>query len=102
MKGTINIGGAERSLGDANANWIQEQFGSRKSMGVDVCVRVSIHAAGVNVALATPACSGGGGGGRPPNRNEERILDLWRQHRLDSNDFNVGQLVAFVKQLLRL
>ena len=102
MNGTINIGGAERSLEDANANWIQEQFGSRKSMEANVCVRVSIHAADVNVALATPACSGGFAGGRPPNDREERVLELWRHHHLDSNDFNVGQLVAFVRQLLRL
>lgn len=102
MNGTINIGGAERLLENASASWIQEQFGSRRSILAEVCIRVSIHAPDVNVSLATPACSGSFGGGRRPNSNEERVINLWRQHRLDSTDFNVGQLVAFVKQLGRM
>jgi hypothetical protein len=99
---TINIGGAERPLSEASPNWIKEQLGSRKDAGNSVCVRVAIHDTDVNVGLGTPSCPAGGGGGRPPNARERKILELWERHKLNTNEFNVGQLIAFIAEVIHL
>ena len=98
---TIKIGSVEAPLGQATPNWVQQQFGDRKNSGENVCVRVTIRIPGVDLALATPACVSGPGGSRPLTENEQRIVDLWLHHKLNTNNFNVGQLVAFVQQLQR-
>lgn len=86
---SINVGGAERSLADATPGWIQDQFGSRGKTGA-VCVRVSLHAPGVNLNFATEACGAGVGSSRPFTEAEKRIIDLWRKHKLDTDEFSVA------------
>ncbi len=95
---TIRVGNDSRQLEDADESWITQQINNRRREGVAVCVMVMIRTSNLNVTLATPAC-GSGGGGRAPEPDEARIIDLWSKHRLQSNDFNGGNLVAFIKQL---
>ena len=96
---TIRIGSNERSYSDADAGWINQQINRRRHDGQLVCAQVVIDAAGVNMVLSTLACARSGGGGRPPNSRESSIFDLWNKRGLNSNDFNGGQLIAFLKQL---
>ena len=101
---TISINGETRPLEQADPDWITTQIAGRRRDGQSVCVRVTVAAPGLNVAMATPGCGsgGGGGGGRAPNPAEREVLDLWEKQHLNRADFSPGQVVAFVRHLLRL
>jgi hypothetical protein len=96
---TITIGGDERELGQASAGWIRDQVRALRSRGMPVCVQVSIHSELINALLSTPACAPSNPATREPNAEERRILDLWRKRGMDSEDFDVGQLIAFVNEI---
>lgn len=84
---TIKIGGNQRSLHEADPQWINQQINRRRREGQPVCVQVSISSGGANLRLATPTCAGtGGGGGRRPNRLESEILELWEKLGLNQAD----------------
>jgi hypothetical protein len=100
---TISIGAESRTLEQADPDWITQQISGRRKDGQSVCVRVSIHTPELNLSCITPACaSSGGGGGRPPTAREREILELWAKHGLNDGDFSPGNVVAFVRQVLRL
>jgi hypothetical protein len=99
---TIKLGTSEQRLDSIDESWINQQINGRRRDGQSVCVRVSINDGPINMALATPNCSGGGGGSRLPNQQEERIFDLWNKHDLNKPEFTGGNLIAFLKQLRRL
>lgn len=97
---TIQIGNDSRPLEDAEESWIARQVNKRQKDGLPVCVQITIKAPGFDMILTTPACGGGGGGGgRHPNRDEAAILELWRKHKLNTESFSGGNVLAFVKQL---
>lgn len=98
---TVRIGSVERSLSEVTESWINEQVSRRRADGQAVCVQVLIRQGGLDLALATPACSRGGGGGRQPTQNERRIIELWDRLHLNREDFAGGNVVAFLKQLER-
>ncbi|MHC4720133.1 MAG: hypothetical protein ACYSYT_06630 [Planctomycetota bacterium] len=95
---TIKIGTTERNINEADPGWINQQIVRRRKDKQPVCVRVTIHEDSVNMVLTTPDCSAGGGR-RPPNSKENNIIELWDKHRLNTNDFTGGNLVAFIKKL---
>lgn len=94
----IRIGQAERDLEGANPNWIREHVDDLRARGQSVCVEVTLHFGPVDMILATPACSGGGGS-READRQEMKILELWRKKGLNNDDFNVRDLIDFVERL---
>jgi hypothetical protein len=96
---TITIGGNERELGQASDGWIRDQVRALRSRGMPVCVQVSIHSGLINVLLSTPACGRSNPATRKPNAEERRILDLWHKRGMDGDDFDVGQLIAFVSEI---
>jgi hypothetical protein len=98
---TISIGNDSRPLEQADPEWITQQINGRRKDGLPVCVRVSIHTAELNLTYSTPTCASSGGGGRPPTAREREILDLWGKHGLNELDFAPGNVVAFVRQVLR-
>lgn len=95
----IHIGSETRDFIDER--WINDQLHRRGTDG-PVCVQVSINTSAINVSLATPACAPGIGGSRPPTPAEREVLDLWNHHRLNTNSFTGGSLIAFLKQLRRV
>lgn len=97
---SVTIAGEQKDLGDVTERWVNRTINKAKSQGLPVCVQVQVHQNGLNLNLATPSC-GGRGGGRPPNRAEGRVISLWKQQRLNSSDFQGGNLIAFLKQLQR-
>ena len=99
---TVTIGSDSRPGEEADPQWVTQEINRRRQDGQAVCVQVQIHEDGVAVALSTPSCSGGAGGGRAPNAKEQRILELWAQHRLNTNEFGAGELVAFLRQVRKL
>ena len=100
---TVSIGQAQMEMDAIDESWINQQLNSRRADGRSVCARVSVQTGDVNVALTTPQCAGnGGGGGRPPNSREQRIIDEWSKHRLNTTEFTGGALIAFLRALRRL
>lgn len=102
---TIKIGNDQRDLREADATWIASEIVGRRKDGQAVCVFVQINESGANLPLMTQACrvgGGGGGGRRAPNALEAAIIELWNRHGLNSGEVEPGQLVAFVRQVLRL
>lgn len=101
---SIKIGGDLRDLRDADSQWIASEIVGRRKDGQSVCVLVEINESGANLPLMTQACrvGSGRGGGRAPNALESAIIDLWNRHGLDSGEVEPGQVVAFVRQVLRL
>lgn len=95
----IAIGGIERDVSDASPSWIREHVLALRSRDMDVCVKVSIRAGSLNIGLSTPACSATRFSDRDPNPEEQRILDLWHKRGMDKNDFEIGQLVAFLNEI---
>lgn len=95
----VYIDGTDRAIDQVTPSWLREEIESRREAGQTVCVRVTIKCGSLNIALATPGCATGGGGGRDPNAQEKEILELWAKRGMDRNDFNVGQLTAFLSQI---
>lgn len=96
----IRIGNSERELGEASDGWIAQQVQERKRDHQPVCVKVILSCVGLNFALVTPPC-GGGGGGWQPNSKEKAVIELWQGCHLNHDDWAVGNLIAFLKQLKR-
>lgn len=94
----VSIAGIERPYDQVTESWLREEIESRRSEGQNVCVIVRIESGSLNFALATPGCSSSGGG-RPLNAQETEIFQLWVKRGMNSNDFKVGQLNAFLKQI---
>jgi hypothetical protein len=94
---TVRIGEEERSLDDADQQWINQQINRRKDAGQAVCVRVTIRAADVDVILSTPTCAKGVGG-RQPRPKESKLFELWNKRGLDEITFTGGGLIAFLAQ----
>lgn len=95
----VAIDGVERSLEQVSQSWLRDEIETRRKARRAVCVRVSINSGGLNMVLTTPACSGTSSGGRPPTPEEKKIFDLWKKRGMDSNDFIVGQLSAFLSDV---
>lgn len=95
----IEIGTAERDLGNATPSWINQQINRRRADGQTVCVRVHVDCPGINLRLSTPTCGGGTPGGPPPTGEEKRIIDLWKDRGLTERNFKGGDLVSFLRQL---
>jgi hypothetical protein len=98
---TIEIGGDARSIQHADATWIANELGGRQQQQGSVCVSVSVQEPGANFRLITPGCRSSGGT-KVLTPLESEILELWKGHRLNANDFSVGNLVSFVRRLVRL
>lgn len=94
---TVKIGEEERSLDNADHQWINQQINSRKAAGQAVCVRVTIRTADIDVVLSTPTCAKGVGG-RQPRPKESKLFELWNKRGLDEPTFNGGGLIAFLSQ----
>jgi hypothetical protein len=97
----VKIGNEERRF-DGNPQWVQEQLERRRREVENVGVRISIECGDIHMLLSTPGCPSSGGGGRPPNREESEILALWEKFKLNTSSFAVGNLIAFLKQVVRL
>ena len=96
----VEIAGETRSASEADAQWINQQINRRRRDGLAVCVRVTIEDSAIHLTLSTRGCPVGDAT-RRANVEERPIIDLWRKHHLDQDDFTGGDVVAFLKQLNR-
>jgi hypothetical protein len=98
---TVQIGTESRSLSDASSQWINDQLNRRRRDNTSVCLKVAIHTDRLNIALQTPGCANTSSGNRQPNDQERDLLDLWSKRKLNTSDFQGGDVVAFLHQLQR-
>jgi len=96
---TVQIAAEERSLAEADPNWIVQQVQRRRDDGVAVCVQVRVKEPGLDVIIKTRGCPSFCGGGRLPNEKEQALFALWERLHMNEVDFSSGNLVAFIKQL---
>lgn len=99
---TITIGRDSRTLNyrrDIDESWITQGINGRRRDGLNICVKVSIQAEGVNIILSSGDCGQSGGGGRRATGSEVELFDLWHSRRLHLASINPGDLIAFLKQL---
>jgi hypothetical protein len=95
---SIHIGQDERAFDHADTQWIHEQFNNRLAGGGRPCIRVGIAIPDAEFDLITPEC-GGGSGDKVLSPLETRILEIWRRHRLNTREYNSGQIIAFLNEL---
>lgn len=98
----IQIGILERTLEEVTPEWINQQINLRRKDGVFVSVKVIIKTGSINMMLSTPDEESTAQAGRVPNEQERVIFDLWNKHQLNDIHFSGGNLVAFLKQLVRV
>jgi hypothetical protein len=87
------------SIDEIDESWIARQIVALKNNRLSICIRVGIEEGSVNLFLATQGCADSGGGSRLPNREENRVFDLWREMKLDGWDFQPEKFIAFFKRL---
>lgn len=90
------------NLNEIDEPWIIQEIKRLRRDGQSVCVLVTVKEYPVDLMLPVGQCTGVGGGGRPLKPEEQRIVEFWQRHKLNSTDFNEGELIAFLKQLRRL
>jgi hypothetical protein len=98
---TITIGNSEaRNTSPIDASWIRDRVRELRSHNTPVCVKVRIKVSPVDIILKTPGCSD-----TEPNSprktwpEEDRLFDLWERRGMKREDFDVDQLIAFVKDI---
>ena len=96
----VTVDNRTTELTDGWESWINQQVNRRKDDGLHPCIKVDIDAYPVRMILVTPGCPQGRGG-RPPTEREKHIFDLWGKMGLNKQEFDGGNVVAFLKQALR-
>jgi len=99
MAGTISIGGDQRNIEDADAQWVAEQINRRRRAGESICVRVTIKKQNLDLVLTSADCPPGGGGGRQANREEQAVFNEWARRGLNGSVTEPGPLIAFLQQV---
>jgi hypothetical protein len=95
----ISIGNAERDLDGAPPDWIREHVEDLRRRGEPVCVEITLHSGSVNMILSTPGCGSRPGEGHKANRQEQKILELWKKKGLSEDNFAVKDLIDFVDRV---
>ena len=95
----LRIGDTERDLESADPNWIREHVKDLRNRGTPVCVEITLHSGSVNMILATPACGPTSASRQEANRQEKKILELWKKKGLNTDDFNVRELIDFIERV---
>jgi hypothetical protein len=102
---SIQIGNYSReynSTRDIEESWILHQIIEQRKAGINVSVRIRIHQSPLNIALATPNATSGGGGGGQANAAELTAFNLWNECGLNSNNFDAGWVIEFLKRVAKL
>lgn len=95
----IRIGGAESDLDTVDLSWIRNHVDDLRRQGKPICVEISLHAGSVNMVLSTPGCGPFEAADRKANRQEEKILALWKKNHLNTNDFSTRELLDFIERV---
>jgi hypothetical protein len=95
----VSVGDIDRDIRDVSLPWLRERIESLRNQGLPVCVKVTIKSGDIDMILSTPSCPSSPSTPRPARPKEREILDLWDKRGLNADDFNIGQLEAFLNQI---
>jgi hypothetical protein len=95
----IRICEAEHDLDNVDPSWIRKHVEDLRNQGSPVCVEINLHSGSVRMILATPACGPTSAKRTEANRQERKILELWRKKHLNTDDFHVRDLIDFVERI---
>lgn len=88
---------------DIDEWWITQHIQSRRSDGAEVWARVEIVCGEINLALSTSNYpTPGPSGSRPLTAREREVVDMWRNADLSDRSFPVGQLIQFLRHVIRM
>jgi hypothetical protein len=102
MKKMAIGGGDTRDLFPIDATWIRDRVHALRSRGIPVCVRILIESPGLNIILTTPGCPDEPSVERETRPMEQRLFDLWERKGMKQKDFEIDQLIAFIKEIEHL
>ena len=94
----LRIDNRDFDLSDVDSTQINQLVNRRKAAGIRVCVVVTVEESSLNVILSTPICDTPAGARRRATPEEQRLFSLWERHHLNTEDFQGGDLVAFLKE----
>lgn len=100
LTGTISINGSQRTLADAEPNWLANQINGRKHDGQTICLHIRLEQP-VALTLATQGCglSGGSGASRPYTPKENQVIALWHECGMGEPDLKLGHVMQFLRRL---
>jgi hypothetical protein len=98
----VIVAGVDRALSEVTVPWLREHIDGARAKGISLCIQVTIKSGDIDMILSTPDCPSIPGPRRPARPKEQELFDLWEKHRLDTNNFPVGELNAFLSAVKRL
>lgn len=97
----IRIGDEQRSIADADEQWLSEQLRRRKAGGGNTCIQIALKTSSIDILLSTPDCPSGGAGGRAPTAQESMLFEEWAKRGLNGSGFSPGDIISFLQQVRR-
>lgn len=98
----VTVNGIERDLREVSVPWLREHIEPTRNQGLPVCVKVSIKFGDIDMGLSTPGCAPSGHAHRPPRPKEKELFDLWDKQGLNTEEFSIEQLNAFLNAVKNL
>ncbi|MEY2508576.1 MAG: hypothetical protein QOH01_2905 [Verrucomicrobiota bacterium] len=96
----VSIAGEDRDLRDASSAWLRAAVEKRRHSDSPICIKVSILSGVIDMLLATKDCPAIKSDDFRPFRGEEiRIFHDWQTNRLDTDNFSISDLEAFLISL---
>jgi len=89
------------SARDIDEGELAQHIAKAKAGGVCPCVRVTIEEQGIAINLQTAGCPPSGVGTRMANSKEKEVLDMWGERHLKDDGFAPGNLISFLKSVLK-
>ena len=96
---TVKINTVEKKLNELSSDWINQEIIRYKKLNQPVCIRITIKGNGLDMLLQTASCAKSGSGGRRANDEELRIFAIWKKLGLDIEEYPMGKIIAFLKQI---
>lgn len=97
---SIEIGGNEMSLEDADERWIRKEIKRSLEASGGVCIRVSFQEPALKFTLSTADCSSSGGAKYELTRREQEVWELWKKRGLGDPGLPKGKLAGALTAFL--
>jgi hypothetical protein len=97
---TITIGNSDsRDISPLDTGWLRDRIRELRSRKMAVCVKIRINSPPVDILLKTPGCPSAPSQTRRSRPEEDRLFDLWERKGMNREDFEIDQLISFVREI---
>ena len=97
---TITVGNSNpRDIPPIDAGWLRDRIRELRSRKMPVCVTIRIKSPPVDILLKTPGCPSVPERTRRTRPEEDRLFDLWERGGMNREDFEIDQLISFVREI---